>query len=139
MLFNLLLAKSVVLLLFCSNRLCLHSPNISPAIPLELIHNCSARPKYLFRLQYSIIVYSSVSYRNKPPARVANAACWKLAIICVGAPCCGMNAAMRSFTRLVLFILLWISLDVCSSLVAHLAAMAATWVRIPASCQILYT
>ena len=116
--------------------------------PLELIHNYSAGPKYLFRLQgpkyffrlqYSTIVYSSVSYRNKPPARVANAACWKLAIICVGAPCCGMNAAMRSFTRLVLFILLWISLDVCSSLVAHLAAMAATWVRIPASCQILYT
>ena len=28
--------------------------------------------------------------------------------------------------------------DVCSSLVAHLAAVAATQVRIPASCQILY-
>ena len=28
--------------------------------------------------------------------------------------------------------------DVCGSLVAHLAAVTATWVRIPASCQILY-
>ena len=28
--------------------------------------------------------------------------------------------------------------NVCSSLVAHLAAVVVTWVRFPPSCQILY-
>jgi len=36
--------------------------------------------------------------RNKPPT-IVDKPCWNLAIMCVGAPCCGMNAAVRSFTR----------------------------------------
>jgi len=37
--------------------------------------------------------------RLKPPALTGNETGWRLAIINVGAPCCGMNAAARSFVR----------------------------------------
>jgi len=41
--------------------------------------------------------------RNKPPKNVADKPGWNLAVIHCGAPCCGMNAAVRSFTRNVIF------------------------------------
>lgn len=37
--------------------------------------------------------------RLKPPKDVVSDGGYRLAIICVGAPCCGMNAAVRSFVR----------------------------------------
>merc|ERR1712013_358459 len=36
--------------------------------------------------------------RLKPPLQEDRPG-WNLAIMCMGAPCCGMNAAVRSFTR----------------------------------------
>ena len=40
--------------------------------------------------------------RNKPPSTLADRPGWNLAVVHCGAPCCGMNAAVRSFTRYVL-------------------------------------
>jgi len=37
--------------------------------------------------------------RLKPPALTGQESGWRLGIICIGAPCCGMNAAARSFVR----------------------------------------
>jgi len=37
--------------------------------------------------------------RLKPPAVVGDKTGWRLAVINIGSPCCGMNAAVRSFAR----------------------------------------
>jgi len=41
--------------------------------------------------------------RNKPPTIGSESTNWNLAVMHCGAPCCGMNAAVRSFTRNVIF------------------------------------
>jgi len=41
--------------------------------------------------------------RNKPPKNLTEKPGWNLAVVHCGAPCCGMNAAVRSFTRNVIF------------------------------------
>merc|ERR550517_2238635 len=37
--------------------------------------------------------------RVRPPAEKGEKTGWNLAVMHIGAPCCGMNAAVRSFTR----------------------------------------
>jgi len=37
--------------------------------------------------------------RVRPPAEIGEKTGWNLAVMHIGAPCCGMNAAVRSFTR----------------------------------------
>jgi len=46
----------------------------------------------------SLETYKMLS-RLKPPKGINTDGGYRLAIICVGAPCCGMNAAVRSFVR----------------------------------------
>ena len=41
--------------------------------------------------------------RLRPKELTTEKTGWNLAIMCVGAPCCGMNAAVRSFTRNCIF------------------------------------
>merc|ERR1719419_303271 len=42
---------------------------------------------------------SEEAMRGKPAANIGENKGWNLAVMHVGAPCCGMNAAVRSFTR----------------------------------------